>query len=72
MNLIWCIRKGKGRGFKNDLAACVSCSCRQRKHCKPYAETPLEDIAAANVEAKQNGHAVDMEFPLFESVRKAS
>jgi len=70
MNLIWCTRKGVGRGFKNDLAACVSCQCRQRKHCKPYAETSLEEIASANVEAKKNGHQVDMEFPLFESSQK--
>jgi len=70
MNVIWCIRKGSGHGFKNDVAACVSCHCRQRKRCKPYADLSLEDIAAANVEAKLNGHQVDVEFPLFESVRK--
>jgi len=69
MKLIWCIRKGKDRGFKNDLVACVSCQCKQRKRCKPYAELSLEAIAAANVEAKNNGHQVDVEFPLFECNR---
>jgi len=67
MNLIWCIKKGAARGFKNELAACVTCHCRQRKHCKPYAELSLEQIATANVEAKQNGYQVVEELPLFES-----
>ena len=70
MNVIWCIRKGIDRGFKNDLAACVSCQCRQRKRCKPYAELSLEDIAAANVEARLNGHQIDVAFPLFEAGHK--
>ena len=67
MNLIWCIKKGAARGFKNDLAACVTCHCRQRKRCKPYAELSLEQIAAANIEAKKNGYQVVEDLPLFES-----
>jgi len=68
MNLIWCTKKGKGRGFKNELVACVACQCRQRKHCKPYAELSMEQMIAANVEAKKNGYQVVEDFPLFESV----
>jgi len=67
MSLIWCIKKGKNRGFKNDLVACVACHCRQRKHCVPYAELPMEQIIAANIEAKKNGYPVVEDFPLFEA-----
>jgi len=67
MNLIWCIKNGQGRGFKNELVACVACHCRQRKRCKPYAELSLELIAAANIEAKKNGYQVVEDFPLFET-----
>jgi len=70
MSLIWCIKKGTGRGFKNELVACVACQCRQRKRCKPYAELSMEDIIAANVEAMENGYQVVESFPLFESVLK--
>jgi hypothetical protein len=67
MNLIWCIKKGKGRGFKNELTACVVCQCRQRKRCQPYRDLSMEQIIAANVEAKENGYQVVENFPLFES-----
>jgi len=67
MSLIWCIKKGKNRGFKNDLVACVACHCRQRKHCAPYNDLPMEEIIAANIEAKRNGYQVVEDFPLFEA-----
>ncbi|MDQ6996543.1 MAG: hypothetical protein Q9M82_03665 [Mariprofundus sp.] len=67
MNLIWCIKKGKDRGFKNDLTACVACHCRQRKRCKPYADLSMEQLIAANLEARNNGYQVVESFPLFES-----
>ncbi|MDX8395888.1 MAG: hypothetical protein R8K22_05695 [Mariprofundaceae bacterium] len=70
MKLIWCIRRGTAHGFKNELAACVSCHCRQRKKCKAYRELAMEDIVEANHEAKQNGHEVVENFPLFEAVLK--
>jgi len=68
MNLIWCIKKGKERGFKNEITACVACQCRQRKRCKPYAELSMQQLITANVEAKKNGYQVVESFPLFESV----
>ena len=67
MSLIWCIRRGKDKGFKNDLVACVACNCRQRESCKPYAALSMEQIVAANCEAKQRGHQISGELPLFES-----
>lgn len=67
MSHIWCIRKGKNRGFKNDLVACVACHCRQRKQCRPYAALTLDQIVAANIEAKKNGYQVVEDFPLFEA-----
>ncbi len=67
MSLIWCTKKGVGRGFRNELVACVACHCRKRSRCKPYAELPMEAIVAANVEAKRSGYRVDEELPLFES-----
>jgi len=67
MNLIWCIRRGKDRGFMNELTACVACQCRQRKHCQPYAELSMEQITTANQQARANGYAVADSFPLFES-----
>jgi len=67
MSLIWCIKKGAGRGFKNELVACVACQCRQRKCCKPYADLPMEQIINANVEAKKNGYQVVEDLPLFEA-----
>jgi len=66
MSLIWCIKHGEGRGFRNELAACVACRCRRRKKCKAYAGLPLDRIAAAKAEAQKNGHSVDIELPLFE------
>jgi len=70
MSRIWCFKHGKGRGFNNELAACVACACRHRKNCKPYAELPLEEIVQASAQAKQNGHDVVEEFPLFEALYK--
>jgi hypothetical protein len=70
LSYIWCIRKGKDRGFKNDLVACVACHCRQRKRCRAYAEAPFKMIVAANVEAGKNGHSVVESFPLFESAHR--
>ncbi|TLS77270.1 hypothetical protein FE236_03765 [Mariprofundus erugo] len=67
MALIWCTRRGVGRGFSNELAACVACECRRRKQCAPYAALTLDQIAAANSEAKSNGHAVYESMPLFEA-----
>jgi len=67
MSRIWCFKHGKGRGFSNDLAACVACVCRHRKRCIPYAELSLEQIAQANAEAKRNGHEVVEDYPLFEA-----
>ena len=66
MSLIWCLKHGEGRGFKNELAACVACRCRKRKKCKVYAEMPLDKVVAAKTEALKNGHSVDVELPLFE------
>lgn len=70
MGLIWCLKHGQGRGFKNELAACVACECRHRKRCSSYAEVGLNEIAEANAEAKRNGHQVFEEFPLFEGSLK--
>ncbi|ATX81058.1 hypothetical protein Ga0123462_0180 [Mariprofundus ferrinatatus] len=70
MGLIWCLKHGKGRGFKNELTACVACDCRHRKSCESYASMPLDQIVEANAEAKRNGHQVFEDFPLFESVHK--
>lgn len=67
MALIWCTRRGIGRGFYNELAACVACECRRRKQCVPYGALTLAQIAAANSEAKSNGHAVYESMPLFEA-----
>jgi len=66
MSLIWCTKHGEARGFRNQLVACVACDCRHRRTCKPYANTPLEEIATAKLEASRNGHAVQVELPLFE------
>ncbi len=66
MSLIWCTRHGKDRGFRNQLVACVACNCRHRRTCRAYAETPLEDIVSAKLEASKKGHAVRIELPLFE------
>ena len=66
MSLIWCLKHGEGRGFRNELTACVACRCRRRKKCKAYAEMSLDRIAAAKTEALKNGHDVDIELPLFE------
>jgi len=65
--LIWCIRRGTDKGFQNDLVACVACDCRKRKRCKPYAELALDEIVAANRQAKTHGHSVSDDFPLFEA-----
>ena len=70
MKLIWCTKKGVAHGFQNELVACVACVCKKRKMCKAYAETPLQDIAAANRESKQHGHNVAENLPLFEAVLK--
>jgi len=67
MNLIWCTRHGEAKGFQNQLTACVACRCRHRKACKPYTEMPLEKIASAKSKARRDGHAVEVELPLFES-----
>ncbi len=69
MRLIWCIKKGKNRGFRNDLVACVACHCRQRNQCIPYTELPMEQIITANIEAKKKGYQVVEDFPLFEAVQ---
>jgi len=69
MRLIWCIKKGKNRGFSNDLVACVACYCRHRKRCVPYTELPMEQIIAANIEAKEKGYRVVEDFPLFEAAQ---
>jgi len=66
MELIWCIRRGRDRGFKNELTACVACHCRFRKACKPYAELTMEQITAANIAARNQGHDVAEPLPLFE------
>jgi len=68
MSLIWCTKHGEARGFQNQLTACVACHCRHRKSCKPYADMPLEEIAAAKLEASRNGHAIHVELPLFEGI----
>ena len=70
MSHIWCTRRGEGRGFKQELAACVACSCRKRKRCKAYAALSLEQIVSANQEAKANGHDVFEDYPLFETALK--
>ncbi len=57
-------------GFKIELVACVACKCKKRKTCKPYAEVPLTEIAAANRESKRTGHKVAEDLPLFESMLK--
>ena len=67
MGLIWCIRHGEERGFHNDLEACVACHCRKRKRCQPYSLVPLDTLLIAKSRAKQNGHSVQVELPLFES-----
>ena len=67
MALIWCIRHGDERGFHNDLEACVACQCRKRKRCKPYSLVPLDTLLVAKSRAKNNGHRVQIELPLFES-----
>ena len=68
MGLIWCVRRGIGKGFQNDLVACVACECRMRKRCKPYAALAMDEIVSANQKAKINGHSVHEEYPLFESI----
>jgi len=70
MSRIWCFKHGQGRGFNNELAACVACVCRHRKNCKSYAAVPLDQIVKANAEAKSNGHEVFEDFPLFENALK--
>ena len=70
MKHIWCTRKGIRHGFKHDLVACVACSCKKRAKCKPYAEVPLIEIAAANRESKRTGHNVAEDLPLFELLLK--
>jgi hypothetical protein len=72
MRLIWCTRKGMSHGFQNELVACVACTCRKRKTCKMYAEVPLEEIAAANRDAKQAGYQSAEDLPLFEAALKTS
>lgn len=67
MELIWCIRRGKDRGFRNELTACVACHCRFRKQCQPYAELTMDQITAANVSARNKGHEVAEPLPLFEA-----
>jgi len=70
MNLIWCTKKGVAHGFQNELVACVACVCKRRKTCKPYAAVPLQEVAAANLESKKQGHAVAEDLPLFEALIK--
>jgi len=69
MELIWCIKHGKNRGFQNELPACVACKCRIRKRCKPYADMPVNQLLEATREANQNGHQATINMPLFEMVR---
>jgi len=66
MELIWCLKHGKARGFHNELPACIACNCRIRKRCKPYAETPVNLLLAATREANRNGHSATIGMPLFE------
>ncbi len=70
MKSLWCTRKSSTHGFKIELVACVACTCKKRKTCKPYAEVPLSEIAAANRESKRTGHNVAEDLPLFESMLK--
>jgi len=70
MKLIWCTKKGVAHGFQNELVACVACVCKKRKTCRPYAEVPLCEIAAANLESKKQGHAAAEDLPLFEALIK--
>ncbi|MDQ6999413.1 MAG: hypothetical protein Q9M12_00800 [Mariprofundus sp.] len=35
----------------------------------PYTELPMEQIIAANIEARKNGHQVVEDFPLFEAAQ---
>ena len=70
MSLIWCIRPGKEHGFQNELTACVSCQCRKRRKCKPYAELTAEQLIAAQSEATAHGHEVAGAMPLFSGARK--
>jgi hypothetical protein len=65
MGLIWCTRRGKQRGFQNELVACVACNCSKRKTCKPYASLPAQSLIAAQAEADSNGHDVCGAMPLF-------
>lgn len=66
MELIWCTRHGKEKGFKNTLVACVACQCRIRDRCKPHQALPLAEIVAAKQEAQRLGHDVEINMPLFE------
>ncbi|MDX8406993.1 MAG: hypothetical protein R8L58_01260 [Mariprofundaceae bacterium] len=71
MSLIWCIRRGKEHGFQNELTACVSCQCRKRRQCKPYAELPAEQLIAAQREAAAHGHEVVGAMPLFNAAQRS-
>lgn len=70
MKSLWCTRKSIKHGFKIELVACVACTCKKRKICKPYAAVPLVDIAAANRESKRLGHDAAEDLPLFEATLK--
>jgi len=70
MKSLWCTRKGISHGFHIELVACVACTCKKRKTCKPYADLPLTAIASANKESKRTGHGVAEDLPLFESAIK--
>jgi len=72
MELIWCIKHGKNRGFQNELPACIACKCRIRKRCKPYNEMPLKLLLSATREANKNGHDASIGLPLFEVARTDS
>jgi len=70
VELIWCIKHGKSRGFQNELPACIACKCPVRKRCKPYADTAINLLLAAAREANKNGHNASIGMPLFERVKQ--